>query len=263
MRYSRIAGIRSLVSCVVAAVLVSACEVEPIIAYDMYTVENSTSCPWVSFSESQSYGTDGYYIAQGESSSFYITINHPTRIEADPDAVAASIDLQDSVIEVVPRLMATDSSYTLLSGLDPWVEHKVTGSDEMPNTYFLSLTDDALSFIANRMRSKGCAPYKITREMIENLTDYDVTITTIHNGNRYVLKVAAGKMAGFPEVGMFFECDNYRISWDGNSLEMQSPFMKSFSGYSYRTSDSENGYRVYRLRPIDLDWLAKGAQSEQ
>lgn len=155
MRYSRIAGIRTFVSCVAAAALASACDVEPIIAYDMYTVENSTSCPWVSFYESQSHGTEGYYIAQGESSSFYITINHPTRIEADPDAVAASFDLQDSVIEIVPRLMATDSSYTLLSGLEPWVEHKVTGNDEMPNTYLLSLTDEALFFTANRMRSKG------------------------------------------------------------------------------------------------------------
>lgn len=263
MRYSGIAGIRPFASCVVAVVLVSACEVEPIIAYDIYTVENSTSSPWVSFYESQSHGTEGYYIAQGKSSSFSIIINHPTHIEANPDAVAASIDLQDSVIEIVPRLIASDSSYSLLNGLDPWVEHKVTGNDETPNTYFLSLTDDALSFIANRMRSKGCAPYKIMREKIENLTDYDVSITTILHGNRVMVKVAAGNMADLPEVGMFFECDNYRISWREDTLEMQSPFMESFGGYTYRASYSENGYRVYRLRPIDLDWLTADARTAQ
>lgn len=76
-----------------------------------------------------------------------------------------------------------------------------------------------------------------------------------------MVKVSAGKMVDLPEVGMFFECDNYRISWAGNTLEIRSPFMRSFAGYTYRASDSENGYRLYRLRPIDLDWLAEDAHA--
>lgn len=229
-----------------AAVLASCTETgnEPVV--NLYVVENATSCAWLSFDENLSPYSAYYYIGQGENSCFNLGVGYAARANSSPDAVAATISVQDSAMEIVPSLMSDEAPYSMLSGLDQWIAHKTLDDDLCPDSYTLTLTDEAMAFISSRMRSKGRPPYKIIREEICNPLDEEITVTPLLNGVALAeIKIPAGETVVLPEVNLFFKCDKYKIKWGDKSTESTVAFMANFESHTFRDGDTEEGCRRY------------------
>lgn len=248
--------------CLALACSIASCSDENEPVCDHYVIENSTGS-WVCFDENISRTTTGCYMWKGEKFEFFLSTEYAGFITSNPDTVVASICLQDSVIEIVPRLMSDNVPYTMHSGLDQWMDHESTGDDLIPNVYTLTLTDEVLTAVAGRMRSNGRPPYKIAREEIVNYTSKEITITPTLGGTALAhISIAAGGTATLPETGLLFKCDKYSIAVADGTAETSKAFMSSFESHTFRDGDTDEGYRVYEIGSFALGGIFESQESE-
>lgn len=223
---------------------------------DAYITKNETSHPFVAFTDPIYHGEEDHYMAKGESRGFSIADASPSYVEVHPDRVSSIIVLKDCVIEMVPKMMTDDVVYNVFSGLAEWVEHWTTSSDLATDVYSLTLTDERVSFIANRMSSKGLPPYSIVREEIVNGTNNNITITPMAHGVSFDnIRVGAYDTVAVAKVGLLFDCDSFRIRWNSREVESDSIFAKAFPSRTYRYDDSGSGFRRYWLTDYRLGLL--------
>lgn len=162
----------------------------------------------------------------------------------------AVISNRDSVIEVIPKLMtADDTRYSIFSGLEDWY---ATRSGRI---YDLTMTDDVVTYIADKMRSQGLPPYRIVREEVINKSSDDVTITTLSQGAVLnVFHVTAGDTVALPGVGLLFDGDRHKLESRYGAYEYDGCVVWQTVSLSSRTDGSEVGVRRFYLTEDRKFW---------
>ena len=241
-------GRNSLVALCACAAVMTSCGEEPPEPEDQpfeaYYVSNQSSANIISFAKYEEKFES--FLSSGQYSSTHLVGDERYEGRKWPDAVASVISLSDSAIEIVPRLAARDSCYNLFSGLEDWY---TTEEGDWYVAFSVDITDEVLSSIASRMRSKGLPPYRTTKEVIVNRGQMDVKITTRRDGIELgTVVVAKGDSVTMPVDGMVMHSDEYTIEASGKSYtEKRGMALDNLEGRPHRIGKSEDGYRKYVL----------------
>lgn len=247
MKYSRF-GRNSLAALCAGLAILTSCGEEPVEPpmqpFETFDVWNRSSASIVSFTKSGDRFES--YMSQNEGSTTELWGDERLEAKIHPDAVASVISLSDSAIEIVPRLAARDSCYNLFSGLEDWY---TTEEGDWYVAFSVDITDEVLSSIASKMRSKGLPPYRTTKEVIVNRGQMDVKITTRRDGIELgTVVVAKGDSVTMPVDGMVMHSDEYTIEASGKSYtEKRGMALDNLESRPHRIGKSEDGYRKYVL----------------
>ena len=252
--YSKLGLIKAAVLLTASAAVSSCGEEPPEPIMDTYVVYNLTSAPYILF------GVEGYnlgyvtYMASGDDSVIWTTVGDGG-IKDDPGKVCVVIANRDSVIEVVPKLMTEDATkYSIFSGLDDWSEN--ISDTHLDSDYKLSLTDDALAYISNKMRSQGVKPYHIVKDEFVNSSPDNIVVSALSGDSVvYSFSAAAGDTVALPQVGLLFDYDHYMVECDRGTYMVEGGFANSLVGHFSRIGESETGVRQLRLTDTMHDCL--------
>ena len=248
MEFSRFGRIRYL-TFFAASALMASCNEPPEpeeLPYEEYTVRNETSAYLLSVTCAKFQYKRELFLRKSEECTVS-TLRGEERnwAKTHPNAVSCIISLPDSVIEIVPNLVSDDSCYNAFSGLEEWYTSYEYNNNA---TYQLEVTDEVLRKVADRMRGKGLPPFRITKEVIANNSQYDAKISTKKDGKELIsVFVAKNDSVVLPKNGAILQSDEYVIEIDGKSRSWDRYLYDDFESYSVRLGKSEVGYRKYVL----------------
>ena len=248
MEFSKFGKISLL--CLFAASAMTSCNEEPLdpdfIPHEAYIVQNKTSSHLMSVVCVTGKHRPEIFLRKGDECTVSVLWDEERDwTKTHPDAVSCIISLPDSAIEIVPSLASTDSCHNAFSGLEEWY---TTSKSFETTTYQLKVTDEVLRKVADRMRGKGLPPFRITKEVIANNSQYDAKISTKKDGKELIsVFVPKNDSVVLPKIGAILQSDEYVIEIDGKSRSWDVYPYNHFDTYPIRFGRSGEGYRKYVL----------------
>lgn len=251
---SFLSGLSKAAVSYVTALTVSSCvtcELPP--DGDVYLVRNMTSSTYLSCGV---YGYDlgsEHFFDSGEMTPYQTYDDGCLR--GDPGEVCVVISNRDSVIEVVPKLMAEGPDYSIFSGLEDWTK-------ESYNVIELTVTDKTLEYVSDKMRSKGFPPYHIIKEDLINKMSCDIVISTLSAGAVLnTFRIAAGDSVALPEAGLLFDGDQYKVEAHGE-MRVRNGCVVKVADCAASRNGEHTGSRRFTLTEDTWKYLLSPMTSE-